>query len=160
MRYAAKKDWWVRLLVLPPTLAALAAGLALLLGTPGPAGAPLLVPGLLLAGVGLLLLWLYAATSYEITGTHVVARLGPYRRRIPLDRIAEVTSTRRFHLVLGLGLAWSLDMLHIRCRRADGRLDWPVSIAPRDKEGFLRELTTAVPGLTVVYRDGPAPDPR
>jgi hypothetical protein len=154
MRYTAKKDWWVRLLMLPPILAVLGGGLLLL--TLAAAGTLWLVPGLMLTGTGLLVLWVYAATSYEITDTHVVARLGPYRRRMPLDTIKEVVSTRRFHVIFGLGLAWSLDMLHIYSQRADGSLAWPVAISPEDKEGFLHELAGAVPGLRVIHRDGPA----
>jgi hypothetical protein len=89
-------------------------------------------------------------TSYEIGETELVSRLGPFRFRVPLHAIEEVVTTRGFRLLVGLGLAWSLDMLHVRYRKSSGRRAWPVSISPQDKTGFLQELAAAVPGLKVV----------
>jgi hypothetical protein len=161
MTYPAKSDWWVRYLLVPLWLLMAAVGLvALALTALGEVPAvPGLVDGVLLAAAGLLMLWMFAATSYEITDTALVARLGPFRRTVPLAAIEEVVATRRFHLMAGMGLAWSLDMLHVRHRKPSGRRALPVAISPADKEGFLRELTGRVPGLTVVDRDGPPPGP-
>ena len=52
--------------------------------------------------------------------------------------------------MFGLGLSWSLDMLHIKCRKPNGGQAFPVSISPEDKEGFLQELAGAVPGLQIL----------
>jgi hypothetical protein len=113
--------------------------------------------GLLMTGAAALMLWMYASTFYEIGAADLVVRMGPIRRTIPLSAIVEVISTHRFHFMVGVGLAWSLDMLHIRYRKANGRLALPVAMSPEDKEGFLRELAERVPGLSIVHRDGPPP---
>ena len=76
---------------------------------------------------------------------------------MPLDAIEEAHSTHGFRLVVGLGLAWSLDVLHVKYRKPNGRLAYPVSISPRDKEGFLDELVAVVPGLRVVDDRGRHP---
>jgi PH (Pleckstrin Homology) domain-containing protein len=152
MVYPPKRDWWVALLVLPTTAVPIVLGAfvayQVAIGVRPPVTGLLMVA--VMETVGGLLLWAFFGTSYEITETHLVARLGPFRWRIPLDAIEEVLSTRGFRLVVGLGLAWSLDMLHVKYRKPNGRLAYPVSISPRDKEGFLDELATAVPGLKVV----------
>jgi hypothetical protein len=102
------------------------------------------------AGIGGLLLWLFLGTSYEIGDTHLITRLGPFRFRVPLDAIEEAVSTTGFRVVIGLGLASSLDMVHVKYRKASGRRTFPVSISPQGKPEFLRELAGAVPGLKVV----------
>jgi hypothetical protein len=52
-------------------------------------------------------------------------------------------------LLAGTGgvLLW---MVHVRYRKVNGRRAFPVSISPRDRAGFLRELARTVPGLKVV----------
>jgi hypothetical protein len=144
--YPAKCDWWIACLV-PIGVGAVVAYQAVTQAMPP-------VPGLLGAvlplGIGGLLLWMFWGTSYEIGEAELVNRLGPFRFRVPLNAIEEVVSTTGFRLVVGLGLAWSLDMLHVKYRKANGRRAWPVSISPQDKAGFLQELAAAVPGLKVV----------
>jgi hypothetical protein len=150
--YPAKKDWWVLVLLGPVSLFLFGAG-ALALSQVAAGDVPPL-PGLLLtavlSGTGALLLSLILAASYEITESDVVARLGPIWWRIPLAGIEEVVSTRGFQIVFGLGLALSWGMLHIKYRKRNGRRAFPVSISPRDKGEFVRELAGAVPGLKVV----------
>jgi hypothetical protein len=149
MVYPAKKDWWVACLILP-------AGLGLLGGTVvavSQAAAGAVPPqawllALLPAVVGLLLLWMFLGTSYEIGESDLVARLGPFRWRVPLGAIEEVVATTGFRLVFGTGLAWSLNMLHVRYRKGSGRTA-VVSISPQDKDEFIRELAGVVPGLKV-----------
>jgi hypothetical protein len=150
--YPAKFDWWVACLVVPTSLLAIGIGAVIAHQAATRAIPP--VPGLLGAvvpsGIGGLLLWMFLGTSYQVGETELVSRLGPFRHRVPLDAIEEVVATRGFRLVVGLGLSWSLDMLHVYYRKPGGRRAWPVSISPRDKAGFLRELAAAVPGLKVV----------
>jgi hypothetical protein len=152
MIYPAKCDWWIACLVVPTSLLPIGIGAFVAYQAVTQAIPP--VPGLLGAalafGVGGLLLWMFLGTSYDIGETELVNRLGPFRFRVPLNAIEEVVSTRGFRLVVGLGLAWSLDMLHINYRKPSGRRAWPVSISPQDKTGFLQELAAAVPGLKVV----------
>jgi Bacterial PH domain len=154
--YPAKQDWWVACLVVPSGvglvgLGAFAAYQTAMQGIPPS-------PGLILAAVmpvvGGLMLWMFCATSYEIAESDLITRLGPFRWRAPLDAIEKVVSTKGFRLIVGLGLAWSLDMLHVKYRKRNGRMAFPVSISPRDKAGFLRELAAAAPGLKVAG-DGP-----
>jgi hypothetical protein len=149
--YPAKCDWWIACLVVPTSLVPIGLGAVLAYQAATQAVPP--VPGLLGAvlafGLGGLLLWMFWGTSYEIGETELVSRLGPFRFRVPLHAIEEVVSTRGFRLVVGLGLAWSLDMLHVKYWKASGRRAWPVSISPQDKTGFLQELAGAVPGLKI-----------
>ena len=152
MIYPAKCDWWIACLVVPTSLLPIGIGAVVACQAVMQAMPP--VPGLLGAvlplGVGGLLLWMFLGTSYDIGETELVNRLGPFRFRVPLNAIEEVVSTSGFRLVVGLGLAWSLDMLHIKYRKPSGRRAWPVSISPQDKTGFLQELAAAVPGLKIV----------
>ncbi len=153
--YAAKCDWWVACLVVPTSLVPIGIGAVVAYQAVTQAIPP--VPGLLGAvlplGIGGLLLWMFWGTSYEIGEAELINRLGPFHFRVPLDAIEEVASTTGFRLVVGLGLAWSLDMLHVKYRKASGRRAWQVSISPQDKVGFLQELVTAVPGLKIVGDD-------
>jgi hypothetical protein len=149
--YPAKCDWWVACLVVSASLVAIGIGAVIAYQTVTQAIPP--VPGLLGAvlppGIGVLLLWMFLGTSYEIGETELVSRLGPFRFRVPLNAIEEVVPTRGFILVVGLGLSWSLDMLHVNYRKSSGGRAWPVSISPQDKTGFLQELAAAVPGLKI-----------
>jgi hypothetical protein len=150
--YPAKCDWWVACLVVPTSLVAIGIGavIAYQAATQAMPAVPGLFGAALPCGVGGLLLWMFLGTSYQIGETELVSRLGPFRFRVPLKAIEEVASTRGFRLVVGLGLSWSLDMLHVYYRKPSGRRAWPVSISPQDKAGFLQELAAAVPGLKIV----------
>ncbi len=155
MIYPAKYDGWIACLFVPASL--LPFGVGTVIAYEMAMQAIPLVPGLLGTvlpfAVGGLLLWMFLGTSYEIGETELVNRLGPFCFRVPLKAIEEVVSTNGFRLVVGLGLAWSLDMLHVKYRKASGHRGWTVSISPQDKIGFLQELATAVPGLKLVADD-------
>lgn len=151
MVYPAKCDWWVACLVGPTSLVPIGIGAVVAYQAVTQAMPP--VPGLLGAvlplGIGGVLLWILLGTSCKIGETELVSRLGPFGFRVPLNAIEEVVPTKGFRVVVGLGLAWSLDMLHVKYRKASGRRAWTVSISPQDKAGFLQKLAAAVPGLTV-----------
>ncbi len=149
--YPAKCDWWIACLVVPTSLVPIGMGtlVAYEVATQAAPAVPGLVGAVLLLAVGGLLLWMWAGTSYEIGETELVNRLGPFRFRVPLQAIEEVSLTRGFRPVVGLGLAWSLDMVHVKYRKTNGRRAWPVSISPEDQTGFLHELAEAVPGLKI-----------
>jgi hypothetical protein len=150
--YPAKRDWWVACLVVPGSLLLVGIGavIANQVVTQGMPPVPGLLGAAVPAAIGGLLLWLFCGTSYEIGDTHLITRLGPFRFRVPLDAIEEAVSTTGFRVVIGLGLAWSLDMVLVKYRKASGRRAFPVSISPQDKWEFIRELAGAVPGLKVV----------
>jgi hypothetical protein len=151
MVYPAKRDWWISGLVVPSSL--LLVGLATLTAYQAATQAvpPLLgvLGAVLWAGIAGLMLSMFSGTSYEIGETHLISRLGPFRFRVPLEAIEEVVSTTGFCLVMGLGLSWSLDMLHVYYRKPNGRRAFPVSISPRDKAGFLQELAAAAPEVRI-----------
>ena len=156
MVYPAKQDWWVACPVVLAGVNLIGVGSVVGYQTAMQRLAP--VPGLILAagaiGVGGLLLWVFFATSYEIGESDLIARLGPFRWRAPLNAIEEIVSTNGFRMIVGLGLAWSMDMLHVKYRKPNGRTASPVSISPRDKARFLEELLGAAPGVKVIG-DGP-----
>src|SRR5262249_5231755 len=127
MSYPPRRDWWVSLLIVPTGLGLVAAGAfaAYQLATQAMPAVPGVVLATVLPLMGGLLLWAYFGTSYEITEAELVARVGLFRWRVPLAAIEEIVSTRGFRLVVGMGLAWSLDALHVKYRRAGGRMGFP-----------------------------------
>ena len=151
MIYPAKCDWWFACLVVPTSLLPIGIGavIAYQMIMQGIPPIPGLLGTILPFAIGGLLLWMFWGTSYEISETELVNRLGPFCFRVPLNAIEEVVSTTGFRLVMGVGLACSLDMLHVKYRKANGRRAWTVSISPQDKTGFLQELAAAVPGLKI-----------
>jgi hypothetical protein len=148
MIYPAKCHWWIACIVVPTSLVPVGLG-TLIAYQPATLAVPVLpalVAATLRLGDGGVLQWMWVGISYEIGETDLVNRLGPFRFRVPLNGIEEVFLTRGFRPVVGLGLAWSLAMVHVKYRKASGRRAWPVSVSPQDKTGFLHELAEAVPG--------------
>jgi hypothetical protein len=149
--YPAKRDWWVTLFVVPASF--LLVGMGTFAAYEAAAGAIPAVPGLpvglAVAALGVVMLWMFNGTSYAIEPPYLVCRLGPFRWRVPLDAIVEAEATDGFRLVMGMSLAWSLSMVHVRYRKKSGRMASPVSISPQDRDAFLAELARAVPGLKV-----------
>ncbi|PYS77292.1 MAG: hypothetical protein DMF66_10395 [Acidobacteria bacterium] len=79
--------------------------------------------------------------DYEITATHLVARSGVMRWRVPLDSIEEVRPSRS----PASAPAWSLDRVAVEYLK--GGSTRTLHISPSDKHGFMRELADSVPGL-------------
>jgi Bacterial PH domain len=80
-------------------------------------------------GVGLPL-WVLTSTSYTLTSEHLVVRSGPFRWRIPIAGIVEVTPTRNPLSAPAL----SLNRLRIMSAGAS------VMISPADPGRFLADL--------------------
>src|SRR6266478_2251460 len=136
MIYPPKKDLWILVLLMLVSLL-LFSGAVLFVGVAFWKHVPALsVAGIIFGSVGILLVWLLVGPFYEITETHLILRLGPFRWRLPLDTIAEVHSTCRLGYDFGWGLAFSLDRVRIKCR--DRLL--PFWISPEDKAGFIAVL--------------------
>jgi hypothetical protein len=156
MIYPSKKDWYIHLLFPGVGLAGCALGSVLISeGINRPAAQVLLVAGCAPILIGILLLWIYAATSSEISPTELIVRSGPVRWPIPLDSIAEIRCLRGRSGEPGWKFALSTDMVFLRYRKPDGRpAAFGVAISPEDKAGFLLELRQAVPGLKVIGDDG------
>jgi hypothetical protein len=149
MVYPSKKDWWLKLLLVPICVALPAGGIFLLCLAVLEAGAlPVLVPGLVMLAVGVFLCWAFVATECEINSSNLIIRFGPLRWRIPLERIADIIPRQGISAELAWGLAWSTDRVLIKYRKSNGRMALlAIAISPRDKDGFVLELVQAVPGL-------------
>ena len=151
MVYPAKKDWWLAGLLLVNGLVLVGVGAALPFLEAGPARpaspVPLALAGLLLAGTGIIALWVFFSAAYEIAPPDLIVRMGPFRRRIPLWDIVDVVPRRGFSPDWGWSLALSLDRLRVRYRKAGGGMALPVVISPADRDGFLAALAAAAPRL-------------
>jgi hypothetical protein len=145
MTYPAKRDLWILVLLLLVSTFLLGGGM-LLVGAFFWKRVPFLwAPGVILASVGSLVLWIALGSRYEIDERDVRLRLGPFRWTLPLDSIVDIYSTSRFQHDYGWGLALSLDRLRIKCRDR-----WlPFWIAPEDKAAFIAELRGANPNVKV-----------
>jgi hypothetical protein len=84
-----------------------------------------------LAGTFGFVLWVMLGTYYEIEGNRLLVRSGPFRWRIPINEIEEMTPT---HNPLS-SPALSLDRLRIEY--SGGR---SVMISPEDKDRFIAEI--------------------
>jgi hypothetical protein len=93
------------------------------------------------AGVLLgLLLWGSLRTSYEVTSSDLIIRLGPLRTTLAVNTIVHVAPTRD---PTGAP-APSLDRLRIDYRGPDGLPSFTL-ISPKDKGAFLRDLARVAP---------------
>ena len=154
MVHYAKVDWWVAALIGGAALAEVTGGAKVfisgLTGNSDPNAA--LGIGSVLVGVGLLfglLLWGCYRTRYEITGSALIVRFGPFRTTVLLDSIVEVFPT---HNPISAP-APSLDRLKIKYRSKNGGMRSAL-ISPKGKEEFLRDLASAAPRLRSTA-DGP-----
>jgi hypothetical protein len=149
MVYPSKKDWWLKLLIVPICVLLPVGGVFLLcVAVLEPGALPTLVPGLVMLAVGALLCWAFAATDCEINSSNLIVRFGPLRWQIPLERIADVVPKRGLSAELAWGLAWSMDRVLIKYRKRNGRMALlGIAVSPQDKDGFVLELVQAVPAL-------------
>jgi hypothetical protein len=100
----------------------------------------------LAAVLGAVMVWLSRSTWYEITGTALVARAGPFRKTIALAAIQEVDPEPSLFRP-AWGFALSVDRVLIKYRTASGREALlPIAISPEDKATFLEGLTKARAG--------------
>mgnify|MGYP001812933469 FL=1 len=76
--------------------------------------------------------WILYGTSYTLTDEVLLIRCGPFRNRVLVSAIQEVTPSRSPMS----GPACSLDRLHIQYRGS--RLG--VLVSPSDKQSFLQDL--------------------
>jgi hypothetical protein len=150
MVYPGKKDWWLTGLLAVLSAALLVGGgtgvgMTIVQGVSG-----LLFPGTVLLLAGGLLLWILFGSYCEITETSLIIRAGPIRWTVALDAIEDVVPAGVFG---GPLIEWNLGLavrgLRVRYRKKNGRLSWPIRIAPQDRAAFLLELSERVPGLEV-----------
>ena len=148
MIHYARVDRWVAVLFGGLAVIEVGAGVAVLVAgfvTRAIAPGLALGVGLTLNAVGALFglaLWGCYRTRYEVAPPDLRVCFGPFRTTVPLDTIVEVFPTRNPFSAP----APSLDRLQVNYRRKSGTRGM-VLIAPKDKEGFVRDLAIAEPKL-------------
>lgn len=90
---------------------------------------------LILAPAVLFLFWLYFGTWYELREDHLYARSGPFREKIPYDRIRRVERVRNSYSSMAL----SRDRIGI-WQHGKGFFTGTTFISPVDPDAFFREL--------------------
>ena len=153
MRYPAKKDFGTACAFLLFISMVVGFGIfAIVIEGPG-GGAAAVVVGVFAVLTALLWVWFWFGTSYEITASEVIIRLGPLKQRIGIEEIVEAVPTSSTWLMVG--------GLHIRCALSrdaimikSSKKLWPLVflpykalISPQDKTGFLQALAEASPNL-------------
>lgn len=137
-RFGSKRDGWligVLVIALGVALISLGAGLA----QPGHPVGLWGVFGILLASTGFVV-WLWTTTDYLLGEEELLVRSGPFRWRIPVAEIREITPTHN----PCSSPALSLDRLEIRYGRGGFLL-----ISPKDRARFFRSLALMAPHLEV-----------
>jgi len=130
-RFPSKRDRWLVLVLWGATLALVYASIDVAT-SPTPAMFKALFL-LICIPSALLLPWILYGTSYALTEEVLLIRCGPFRNRILVSAIQEVTPSRNPMS----GPACSLDRLHIKYRGS--RLG--ILVSPADKRSFLQDLT-------------------
>ncbi|HVJ80674.1 MAG TPA: PH domain-containing protein [Planctomycetia bacterium] len=126
--YPSKVDAWLSRVVWLAGVVAAAGSLQLLLSNE--TGKTAIAAFLVALGI-VLPAWVFSATDYELGDEELRIRSGPFRWRVKVDSITEVTPTRNPLSSPAL----SLDRLEIRY---DGGKS--IMISPREKEAFLADL--------------------
>src|SRR5262245_33365362 len=136
MVHRAKVDWWVAALFGGGLLLQVVVGAALI----GTGLSPYALISAAAAALMGLLLWGSYRTSYEVTPSDLIIRVGPFRTTLAVGVIVEVAPTRD----PTSAPAPSLDRLRIDYRAADGLMSSTL-ISPKDKEAFLHDLARVAP---------------
>ena len=83
--------------------------------------------------------WVFSRTGYLVTRSELIVRSGPFRWRVPLASIEEVSAAGRWDK----GPALSMDRLTIQYQgRPTG-----LTVSPADRDGFLNALLQMAPSL-------------
>jgi hypothetical protein len=131
-RFASKRDPWVVVVLWGTTLGLVFASFQVA-GSPTPlVFRALFILVCILSAV--LPPWILHGTSYLLTDEALSIRCGPFRHRVLVNAIQEVTPSRN----PVASPACSLDRLHIKYRGSrDGIL-----VSPADKRSFLQDLAS------------------
>ena len=140
LTFASKVDGWLLAVILGSAIVCLVAT-APVLAAPGTVRWPIAL--VILVGVGLPL-WVLGSTRYTLMDAELRVRSGPFRWRVPLREVREITPTRDPLSSPAL----SLDRLRIDY----GRGKW-IMISPRDKELFIRELNARREAAAELHQD-------
>lgn len=103
---------------------------------------------LLLVPIVLFLFWLYLGTWYELKEDHLHARSGPFREKIPYDRIRRVERVRNSFSSMAL----SRDRIGI-WQHGKGFFAGTTYISPVDPDAFFKELKSRCRNLEEDSKD-------
>ena len=92
--------------------------------------------------VTLLFLWIWFDTSYQVSDEYFKYQSGPFRKKIPINRIVRIN--RNVRAFYGMRPALTFEYLQIRYNRYDD-----VFIAPKDEESFIADLIRLNPEIVV-----------
>jgi len=92
--------------------------------------------------VTLLFLWIWFGTFYQVNDEYFMYQSGPFRKKIPINRIVRIN--RNVRSWVGMRPALLFEYLQIRYNKYDD-----VFIAPKNEEGFIADLITLNPEITV-----------
>ncbi|MEW9502166.1 PH domain-containing protein [Jeotgalibacillus marinus] len=130
MYFPSKKDWWLTVLI------CFLMGGTILLSVIEPS-----VPGIIITTiVSAFLVWIWFTTGYLFTKDELVIRFGPFRSKIPYEKIQSYRDTRS----VTSGPALSLDRLEIL---HDSGVMGVSIVSPVRKEEFKSELERRCPAL-------------
>lgn len=135
--YPTKRDNWI-VILLWVGAAGMVFAAADVLTSPTPVGFRIVFAVVTLAGAGFVL-WILYSTYYVLEGQQLLIRCGPFRKRIVLTSIEEVSPTRS---PLS-SPACSLDRLRVRYQGSR----FGIMISPENKEAFLDDLRSRSPSL-------------
>ena len=129
-RFPSKRDRWLAIVLWGATVALVYASIDV--ATSATPGIFKLMFLLICIPSALLMPWILYGTFYTLTEEALLIRCGPFRNRVPVSAIQEVTPSRS----PVSGPACSLDRLHIKYRGS--RLG--ILVSPSDKQSFLQDL--------------------
>jgi len=128
LTFPSKIDGWLLVLLVGSSLACLlAAGVLVVSATPF----EWFIAGVLTNFGCALPIWLLTSTDYTLTTDTLDIRSGPFRWRVPLADIGQITPTRN---------SLSSPALSLRRLRIDYGTQRCIMISPLEEERFLREL--------------------
>ena len=126
--FASARDGWLVAVLIISAIFMTAAAVFLMFTRPAPTWLALFAAILFLAGA-VLIIWMVSATTYHISDSDLWIRCGPFRSRLALDAIDEITPTRNPLSSPAL----SLNRLRLTTRGAKVG----VMVSPADRDGFL-----------------------
>ncbi|MBW2704017.1 MAG: PH domain-containing protein [Deltaproteobacteria bacterium] len=138
MRYSTKIDWWIVALLGSGVGLVLFSSVVLLVRHEGN-DIPLGIGGILTC---LGVLFISLPTRYAIDENQLLVHAGPFRWRIPVEKILTVHRTNN---PLGAP-AWSLKRLNVRYIDKKGKETF-VLISPKNRKEFIEHLLKVSPDL-------------
>jgi Bacterial PH domain len=151
MFFPSKKDLWMTIIIwsvilaciIPPILSIEPIGVIMLpsiLDTKPVTTVIMVVPAILLA-------WIWFGTGYKIENSKLEIQSGPYKKTINIDEINKVRNTKNPFTAPAL----SMDKIEI----SYGKYEF-ITISPKNKEEFIRQLLKENPRIQLDNQDGVA----